>query len=62
MLPKNCTVVEISAVIQRQSDKAVLIHDGITKIWLPKSQIEIDGNTVRMPEWLAKAKGLYACS
>lgn len=48
------------------TEKAVLFDDGVTQVWLPRSQIEIEYPpdapsgmaTVTMPEWLAHEKGL----
>jgi hypothetical protein len=56
-------LIDISAQLRGETDKAVRIFDGATTVWLPKSQVEVehagDGRvTVTMPEWLAKDKGL----
>jgi hypothetical protein len=53
--------VELTGEIRHETDLAVLFFDGETEVWLPRSQIEIDGRglvTVTVPEWLAKDKGL----
>ncbi len=46
--------------ITHETEKAGLFSfdDGTHIVWLPFSQIEIDGNVVEMPEWLAIEKGL----
>ncbi len=47
--------------IVHETEKAVRIlfdFDGGHEEWLPFSQVEIDGNVVEMPEWLAIEKGL----
>jgi len=57
--------VEIFANVDQIRDKAVRIKDGAAGyVWLPLSEIrmgDIDKYgyaAIRMPEWLAKAKGL----
>ncbi len=53
-------VIEISATVEHETQKAILIDAGLKeKVWLPKSQCEInDDGTISMKEWLAKDKGL----
>lgn len=54
-------LIDISGQIMHETAKAVLFSDTGEKdkaVWLPKSQIEVNGNIVTMPEWLAKDKGL----
>jgi len=58
---KNPT--EIDTEILRETELAILVNDGATECWLPKSQIEYDAEvgettTITIPEWLAKGKGL----
>ncbi len=50
--------IEIERVV-RKTDKSTLIEteDG-TMVWLPTSEIEIDGDTMSLPDWLAKNEGL----
>jgi hypothetical protein len=51
-------VVDIEAEVRVQTDRAVLLWDGKTEDWVPKSQVEVNGDgTVTMPEWLAVEKG-----
>lgn len=47
-------------IAPRETEKAYHFYDGTTKVWLPKSQCEWDGEekTMTMPEWLALEKGL----
>lgn len=52
--------VEIYVEIIRDNDKdlAILVSDGVSEFWLPRSQIEIehrkDGHAeITLPEWLA---------
>jgi len=46
--------------IVTETDAAWLLDVGDDKIWLPKSQCDIDedDNTIEVPEWLAIEKGL----
>lgn len=53
--------VEVTGRIVRTTDKAVMLDDGASQQWLPKSKIEIrEGRgglvEVLMPQWLAKEK------
>lgn len=51
-------VVDISASIEKETEKAWLITDGVTEVWVPKSQVENnEDGTFTMPMWLAKEKG-----
>ena len=56
--------VEITARILRETEKALLIEDGVTHQWLPRSKITVrpcpgaaDHVEILMPEWLARDKG-----
>jgi hypothetical protein len=52
-------LIDITATLRHQTEKAYLIDDGGQKIWVPKSHVEHnDDGTFTMPEWLAKHKGL----
>lgn len=63
-------LTDIAVVLHRETDRAVLVSDGIgDAVWLPKSQVGIDRTnerfergrhvvTITLPEWLAKEKGL----
>lgn len=61
----NKNYVDIMVEIKHETTKALLMFDGATEAWIPKSQIEgIDkGNgegkevIVTIPEWLAQDKG-----
>jgi hypothetical protein len=51
-------LVDISAEVRMETEKAWRLHDGAVTEWVPKSQVEDNGNgTFTMPEWLAKDKG-----
>ncbi len=56
----NHDLVDISGELQAETEKAYLLFDGTTKIWLPKSQVEWNDETktMTMPEWMALEKGL----
>lgn len=52
-------LVDVAAQLKGETEKAWRIDDGATIAWLPKSEVEYDGEGIfTMPEWLAKAKGL----
>ena len=53
-------LVDVAGEIRGETDKAFRFFDGDVTVWLPKSQCEWDpdGQTMAMPEWLAKDKGL----
>jgi hypothetical protein len=56
-MPKR-ELVDITAEIRGETDKAWRLHDGTKTEWVPKSQVENNGDgTFTMPEWLAKDKG-----
>lgn len=51
-------LIEIAADVLHETEKAWLISDGGEAVWVPKSQVEDNGDgTFTMPEWLARAKG-----
>jgi hypothetical protein len=51
-------LVDIAAELRGETDKALRLFDGTTTEWVPKSQVENNGDgTFTMPEWLAKEKG-----
>lgn len=49
-------IVEMEVTIVTKTDKAVLVHRGDKGLqaWLPLSKIELDGNRLRAPKWLAR--------
>lgn len=60
-------IVDLTVIYHHETEKAVLVSDaeGSDKVWLPKSQIEIEGDrsrgsivTITLPEPLATEKGL----
>ncbi len=51
-------LIDIAAQKTAETDKAFRLHDGTLFVWVPKSQVEDNGDgTFTMPEWLAKDKG-----
>jgi hypothetical protein len=65
MALKNLVDVEVDEV-EIETEKAIMVSDGFKTAWIPKSQIaetsEVqakgDKGNLRIPEWLAKDKGL----
>ncbi len=56
--PGKSGLIDISAEVKGESDKAFKLYDGAKTEWVPKSQVEDNGDgTFTMPEWLAKDKG-----
>lgn len=54
----NVRLTDIAAEIKMETEKAYQLFDGIKTEWMPKSQVEDNGDgTFTMPEWLAKDKG-----
>lgn len=51
-------LIEIAAKIRAETEKAYRLYDGKKTEWVPKSQVEDNGDgTFTMPEWLAEEKG-----
>ena len=51
-------LVDIACEVIGQTDKAYKVFTGDKVEWVPKSQVENNGNgTMTMPKWLAKVKG-----
>jgi hypothetical protein len=51
-------VFDLSAEVRGETEKAYHLHDGTRTEWVPKSQVEDNGDgTFTMPMWLAKDKG-----
>lgn len=52
------TLIDIAVEVRRETDKAWLLSDGDREEWVPKSQVEDNGDgTFTMPEWLAQDRG-----
>jgi hypothetical protein len=55
---KSERLTDIEAEIRGETDKAIRLYDGAKTEWVPKSQVENNGDgTFTMPEWLAQNKG-----
>ncbi len=51
-------IVDIAGEKRGETEKAIRWFDGKRTEWVPKSQVEDNGDgTIAMPEWLAKDKG-----
>lgn len=65
MVQKNLVDITVDEV-EAETAKAIMVTDGFKTVWIPKSQIaetsEVqekgDSGNLRIPEWLAKEKGL----
>ena len=56
-MPKS-ELFDLAAEVKGETDKALRLFDGAKTEWVPKSQIEDNGDgTYTMPLWLAKDKG-----
>lgn len=52
-------LIDIAAEVRHETDRAYRVWDGTRSVWLPKSQVEVNGDgTITMPEWLAREKEL----
>lgn len=57
-MAQEIKLIDISAELRHETDKAYLIHDGDRTEWVAKSLVEHNGDgTFTMPEWLARDKG-----
>ena len=55
---REAELFDMSAEIVAETEKAYLLNDGTVQAWVPKSQVEDNGDgTFTMPEWIAKDKG-----
>lgn len=70
MSQQSNKLIDISAELRHETDKAYLLYDGRSetkkgdttpselRIWVPKTMVEDNGDgTFTMPEWLALEKG-----
>lgn len=58
MADRSERLTDIAAEIRGESEKAFRLFDGANTEWVPKSQVENNGDgTFTMPEWLAQDKG-----
>lgn len=58
MSRKPARLFDVEAEVRAETDLAWLLSDGKMEAWVPKSQVEDNGDgTFTMPEWLATDKG-----
>lgn len=62
-LPKDPVLYDIGGIFLQETEDAILLEVDGDDIWLPKSQIEYDGERgdymeVEVPDWLCEQKGL----
>lgn len=51
-------IIDIAVQVRGETPKAYRLYDGKVTEWVPKSQVEDNGDgTFAMPIWLAKDKG-----
>lgn len=59
--------IEIAVTVKARTDKALLVYDGKTEVWIPRSMIsdwspdtdnDLEITSIFLPEWLATDKGL----
>ena len=56
-MPKS-ELFDFAAEVKGETEKALQLFDGSKTEWVPKSQVEDNGDgTFTMPVWLAKDKG-----
>lgn len=56
--PHKSSLVDIAVEVRHETAAAYLLFDGDKEAWLPKSQVENNGDgTFAMPEWLAVERG-----
>ena len=49
---------DLEAEVRGETDRALCLYDGTRAEWVPKSQVEDNGDgTFTMPTWLAVEKG-----
>lgn len=58
MTSGRSNLVDIEAEERGSTDAAIRLFDGKTTAWVPRSQVEDNGDgSWAMPEWLAEEKG-----
>ncbi len=55
---KSSKLIDIAGEARAETEKAFHLYDGKTTAWVPKSQVEDNGDgTFTLPEWLALKSG-----
>lgn len=58
MTKRDDELFDLAAEVRGETEKALRLHDGTRTEWVPKSQVEDNGDgTFTMPMWLARDKG-----
>lgn len=52
-------LVDVPATLVAETEKAWQVDLGGDIHWLPKSQVEFDGQTLTLPKWLAEDRGIF---
>ena len=56
---RGSELYDFAAIKKHETDKAILLNDGTKDVWLPKSQVQDNGDgTFTIPAWLAEEKEL----
>jgi len=56
---KNHDIITVTVMVKHETGRAYLVNDLKGKgVWIPKSQCELDGVEMQLPEWLAVEKGI----
>lgn len=50
--------IEIEKIVRKKGKQTLIETEDGTMVWLPTSEIDIDGDTMTLPDWLAKNEGL----
>lgn len=54
---ENVKIPFIAVVYETEKAFLIRFEEGLD-VWLPDSQVQVEGRVVEMPEWLAIEKGL----
>lgn len=58
-MAKPDELYDFAAQLRNETDKALLLFDGESEFWVPKSHTEDNGDgTFTIPQWLAEKKGV----
>ncbi len=58
-MSRDHKIIDLALEYRHETALAYLVHDGHKDVWLPKSLVEYDGQSIfTMPEWLGKREGL----
>lgn len=58
-MKKNHEIIELDVQPGQETANAVMVKNlKGESVWLPKSLVEVDGDGIQIPQWLAEEKGL----